>query len=50
MGDQPHAVKGVIASADFYPDDGDGTYIEITIQAPKSAHVYPGQVTITWEK
>lgn len=35
-----------MVSADFYPEDGDGTFIHITVKAPFDSRVLPGDVYI----
>jgi len=39
-------IFGKMATADFYPDDGKGDYIEITITAPVDTNVLPGEVVL----
>ena len=35
-----------MATADFYPEDANGKYIEITVTAPVDTTVLPGDVVI----
>lgn len=39
-------IFGKMTTADFYPKDAKGKYIEITITAPFDTKVWPGEVVL----
>jgi len=39
-------IFGEMLTADFYPDDANGKYIEIAITAPIDTNVLPGEVVL----
>jgi len=39
-------IFGKMVTADFYPDDANGDYIQITIAAPYDTNVSPGEVVL----